>query len=196
MEVCFMRICILMGSPRLHGNTAELVKPFVEELKKKGADVVSIPLDEKQIAPCRGCYVCQDVAGEYGCVQQDDMQKVAEEIVRADHLILATPIYSWYCTPKMKAVLDRCFGLNKVYRSAKGSLWEGKRVAILATHGYDRAYAAEPFETGIQRFCEHYYLQYEGMYSVRDVDDLPSFQTEEAKQGAREFADRLVGVSG
>ena len=27
-----MNVLILMGSPRLHGNTAELCKPFMEEL--------------------------------------------------------------------------------------------------------------------------------------------------------------------
>lgn len=181
-----------MGSPRLHGNTAELAKPFIEELQAAGADIVYIPLAEKRIAPCRGCYACQNVSGEYGCVQQDDMQEVAEKIIRSDGVVLATPIYSWYCTPEMKAVLDRCFGLNKAYGSAKGSLCAGKNVAILATHGYDRQYAAEPFETGIKRFCEHYRLQYTGMYSVRDIDDLASFQTEEAKRGAREFADAVL----
>ena len=28
-----MRVLILMGSPRLHGNTAELCRPFIEELE-------------------------------------------------------------------------------------------------------------------------------------------------------------------
>ena len=181
-----------MGSPRLHGNTAELAKPFVEELRANGADVLTIPLGEKQIAPCRGCYACQDVTGEYGCVQQDDMQEITKHILWADCVVLATPIYSWYCTPVMKAVLDRLYGMSKYYGSGTGSLWNHKKIAILATHGYDRQYAAEPFETGIIRFCEHNKLQYSGMYSVCDIDNLASFQTEEAIRGAREFADELL----
>ena len=32
-----MNFCVLMGSPRLKGNTAELLKPFVDELKKMSA---------------------------------------------------------------------------------------------------------------------------------------------------------------
>jgi len=32
-----MKALILMGSPRLHGNTAELCKPFMEELIRQGA---------------------------------------------------------------------------------------------------------------------------------------------------------------
>ena len=35
-----MKVLILMGSPRLCGNTAELCKPFIEELKKCGNEVI------------------------------------------------------------------------------------------------------------------------------------------------------------
>lgn len=186
-----MRICILMGSPRLNGNTAELLKPFIKELKENAAEVVCITLADKKIAPCKGCYACQQVTGKYGCAQQDDMQNIVAEIVRADCVVLATPIYIWYCPAEMKAMLDRFYGMNKYYGKGSGSLWEGKKVAIVATHGYDRAYGAEPFETGIRHFCEHAHLRYMGMYSVRDLDDLASFQTEEAMEGARKFARKI-----
>ncbi len=36
--------------------------------------------------------------------------------VRATLIVLATPIYSWYCTPPMKALLDRLvYGMDKYY---------------------------------------------------------------------------------
>ena len=187
-----MNILILMGSPRLGGNTAELCKPLMGELERLGAGVCYMTLADKKIQPCRGCYACQNVAGEYGCVQKDDMEAVVERIRWADCLVLATPIYSWYCTAPMKAVLDRHYGLNKFYGSAEGSLWAGKSVAILVTHGYDRAYATEPFETGVRRLCDHSGLSYLGLYSVRDEDNLASFRTAEAQEGARLFARRLM----
>ena len=187
-----MNILILMGSPRLGGNTAELCKPLMGELERLGAGVCYLTLADKKIQPCRGCYACQNVAGEYGCVQKDDMEAVVERIRWADCLVLATPIYSWYCTAPMKAVLDRHYGLNKFYGSAEGSLWAGKSVAILVTHGYDRAYATEPFETGVRRLCDHSGLSYLGLYSVRDEDNLASFRTAEAQEGARLFARRLM----
>lgn len=187
-----MRFCILMGSPRLNGNTAQIVKPFITELKEKGAIVDYITLADKNISPCLGCYACQNVTGEYGCVQHDDMYDIVSQIVEADFLVLATPIYSWYCTTEMKAVLDRHYGLNKFYGEGSGSLWENKNVALITTHGYDREYAAGPFETGIKRLCEHSKLNYKGMYSVRDEDEN-SFHTEEAIDGVKEFAHKLLG---
>lgn len=189
-----MRFCVLMASPRLNGNTAELLKPFISELKINGVEVTYITLAEKSILPCKGCYACQNVSDEYGCVQQDDAIEIMKEIIVCDCVVLATPIYSWYCTTPMKALLDRHFGLNKFYGRAKGSLWKGKKVAIIATHGYDVEYGAGPFQTGIKRLCEHSNLEYMGMYSVRDEDDLASFQTEEAINGARDFAQRLLDI--
>lgn len=187
-----MKCLVLLGSPRLEGNTNELAKPFIEELKAGGTQVRYVRLAEKKIAPCLGCYACQDVAEEYGCVQHDDMHDLVEDILWADAIILATPIYSWYCPTAMKSMLDRHYGLNKFYGSAEGSLWAGKKVGILATHGYDREYALSPFETGIKRLCEHSDLTYIGSYSVQDTDNLASFQTDEAVQGARAFARRVL----
>ena len=49
-----------------------------------------------------------------------------EDIVWAELIVLATPIYSWYCAAPMKNLLDNHYGLNKYYGSATGSLWAGK----------------------------------------------------------------------
>lgn len=187
-----MKVCILMGSPRLNGNTAELIKPFIEELEINDVEVTYITLADKNIYPCRGCYACQNVTDEYGCIQNDDMREIVSEIIQADCFVLATPIYTWYCPAEMKAMLDRFFGMNKFYGTGSGSLWEGKKCAIIATHGYDVKYGAEPFETGIKHLCEHSNLNYAGMYSVRDEDDKASFQTEKAIKGVKEFAHELI----
>ncbi len=187
-----MKILILMGSPRIHGNTAELCKHFMEELKVQNADVQYIELEKMAINPCKECYICQDTAGVYGCAQKDDMTEIAEKILWADTIILATPIFAWYCTSKMKAVLDRHYGFNKYYGSAEGCLWEGKKVGIIATHGYEGEYATEPFEVGIKRLCIHSNLNYIGMYSVQDNDNLASFQTADAVEGAKAFARKVT----
>ena len=185
-----MNVLILMGSPRLSGNTAELCRPFMEELRVNGADVRYVTLADKDIRPCKGCYACQEVAGEYGCVQQDEMP--VEDILWADLIVLATPIYAWYCAAPMKNVLDRHYGFNKYYGSAEGSLWAGKKVAIIATHGYEGAYATDPFEMGVERLCKHSNLTYVGLYSVQDEDNLASFQTADAVEGAKAFARKCM----
>ena len=187
-----MHVLILMGSPRLQGNTAEICKPFMDEMEMGGAQVRYVTLADKRILPCRGCYHCQQVEGTYGCPQKDDMEEIVSHIQWADLIVLATPIYAWYCAAPMKNMLDRHYGLNKFYGSAAGSLWAGKEMALLCTHGYDAAYATDPFALGMERLCIHSGLTYRGLYSVRDEDNLASFRTEAAVRGARAFARSLL----
>ena len=59
---------------------------------------------------------------------------------------------------------------------------------------YEGDYATGPFETGVQRLCTHSNLKYIGMYSVRDEDNIASFQTEEAIEGARAFARKVIEI--
>jgi hypothetical protein len=47
---------------------------------------------------------------------------------------------------------------------------------------------------GVQRLCKHSGLEYVGLYSVRDEDNLASFQTPEAVAGAKKFARKVLGL--
>jgi multimeric flavodoxin WrbA len=185
-----------MGSPRLQGNTAELCKPFLDELRLQGAEAEYITLYDKKIAPCLGCYRCQNIEEAYGCVQQDDMQSIIESILQADVLVFAAPIYSWQATPPMKAVMDRMYGLNKFYGSAPHRVMnEGQAYALLATCGYETDYGAGLLDEVLRRWCKHSGLAYLGMYAVRDEDNLASFQTETAISGARAFAREVLAYT-
>lgn len=188
-----MKICVLQGSPRANGNTAELAKPFVEELRNGGAEVETVFVPGLDVHPCLGCYACQDVQGEYGCMQKDDMQALVDRLVAAQCVVIATPIYIWYCPSGLKAVLDRFFGMNKYYRSATGSLWQKQGLALLLTYGYDIGKGAGPFIQGMRTFARHAGLRYLGEHGVRDINDKPDFQTSEAIEGARGFAREVLG---
>lgn len=187
-----MKVCIINGSPRRNGNTAELLKPFRERLLQLGTEIDDIFLKDYKVRPCLGCYACQNVSDEYGCVQKDDAEEIWRQIGETDLLVLATPIYSWYCTAEMKALMDRHYALNKYYGSGQGQLIPRLSVALLTTHGYKDEYANEPFETGIRRLCKHCHWDYLGRYSARDIDGISDMQTEEAMEGARRFADELL----
>ena len=197
-----MQICIPMGSPRLNGNTAELCKPFIDELKLNQAQVDYIELHNKDIAPCIGCMHCQDIAGEFGCIQKDDMQDIVKVILHADVIVYATPIYTWQATPPLKAVMDRMFGLNKFYGKAPREVLGGKKAyALIATCGYEPKQGADLLEEAIKRYCKHSGVSsYTGTYAVQDIetnnstDDINAFQTKESVEGARDFARKILGT--
>ncbi|SBV99944.1 hypothetical protein KL86DPRO_11696 [uncultured delta proteobacterium] len=76
--------------------------------------------------------------------------------------MMATPIYSWFCTPPLKSLLDRLvYGMNKYYGEKKGpALWAGKEAAIITTCGYRPEHGADLFEEGMKRYCKHSQLLY------------------------------------
>ena len=160
-----------MGSPRQQGNTAALLEPFCQELKHGGAETEVVRLYDRDIRPCRACRACQKDWTMFGCPQQDDVHSIFDRALAADLMVLATPIYAWYCTAPMKALLDRLvYGMNKFYGETRGpSLWEGKAMALLLTCGYRPEKGCDLFETGMKRYCAHSRLRYLGSHAERHL---------------------------
>ena len=189
-----MKVCILMGSPRKEGNTAALLTPFGEELQSAGAETEVHWLYDLDIRPCMACRACQKDWTVFGCAQKDDVQMLFDRILASDLIVLATPIYSWYCTPPMKALLDRLvYGMNKFYGEEKGpSLWAGKPLALLTTCGYRPEKGVDLFEEGLRRYCKHSGLQYLGSHAERHLGYGTVFMDQEKDERTRAFARNLL----
>ena len=125
--------------------------------------------------------------------EQARYDEIFNSVLACDLLVLATPIYSWYCTPPMKAVLDRLvYGMNKYYGREKGpSLWEGKPVALIATCGYPVEKGADLWEAGMQRYCKHSRLRLLGMLAQRHRGYDTVFMDPEKARLAAEFARKV-----
>lgn len=116
-----MKLVLFMGSPRKNGNTAALAAPFLEECGQLGVEAETVWLYDKTILPCLGCKTCQDRTDGLGCVQEDDMADLFGAMERSDTIVLATPIYGWFCTAPMKALMDRAvYAGTKNYGRVKG----------------------------------------------------------------------------
>lgn len=191
-----MKFCILMGSPRKNGNTAALLAPFVEECEAMGAETRVISLYDRAVNPCLGCMACQDCPGGPGCVQNDDFEDIFRAMADSDVIIPATPIYAFFCTAPMKALLDRTiYAGTKNYGAVKGArLLAGKRLAAIATCGYPAEKGADLWEEGLKRFCRHGGLEYMGMFCRRDMGGSRPFMDEEREQAVRDFA-RAIRMS-
>lgn len=189
-----MNCCILIGSPRKNGNTAALLAPFTEELEKNDVRCNPVWLHDKTINPCIACRICQKNWSIFGCFHNDDMREIYDRIMKSDLLVLATPIYSWYCTPPMKAALDRLvYGMNKYYGEEKGpSLWRGKKLALLTTCGYRPEKGADLWEEGMRRYCKHSQLNYVGMLAERHLGYQTVFMDDDKAVRAAEFAQKII----
>lgn len=109
------------------------------------------------------------------------MPTIFDKVLACDLIVLATPIYSWYCTPPMKALLDRLvYGMDKYYGAEKGpALWAGKALALLLTCGYRPERGCDLFEEGMRRYCKHAQLRFLGSHAERHLGyDVPFMDAE------------------
>ena len=165
MKAASRNITVFRASPRKNGNTNALADIVVHDLQQAGVNVLEFDLYDMDIRPCLACRKCQEDWSRITCVRDDDMGQIFEAIGKSDLLILASPVYSWYCTPPMKSMLDRLvYAMNMYYGEERGpSLWEGKRLALITTCGYPPEKGADLLEEGIRRYCKKTKKRYEGM---------------------------------
>ncbi|MGL5314446.1 MAG: flavodoxin family protein [Peptostreptococcaceae bacterium] len=98
------KVLVLSGSPRKGGNSDLLCDEFVLGAKESGHEVEKVFVSEKKIGYCTGCYAC---SGTGKCVQNDDMAKILEQMIKADVIVMATPVYFYSIDAQLKTVIDR-----------------------------------------------------------------------------------------
>lgn len=189
-----MKVTILMGSPRKQGNTNAVLEPFMEQLKKQGVEYDLFWLYDMDIHGCTACRTCQKDWENYSCAFDDGLKPIYESLLTSDAMVLATPIYGWYCTGPMKNAIDRLiYCMCMYYGEEKGpAIWKGKKMYLITTCGYKPEKGADVFEEGMKRYCKHCALTYGEMYAERDMGYKSVFMDEEKKARAIAFADKMV----
>ena len=94
-------VLVISASPRKGGNSDTLCDEFIRGAQESGNHAEKIFLASKNIKYCIGCGVCNTTQK---CVQRDDM---AEIMVEADVIVLATPVYFYTMDAQMKTLIDR-----------------------------------------------------------------------------------------
>lgn len=131
-----MKILVLTGSPRKGGNSATLADNFIKGAEQAGHKVVRFDAAFKNVHPCIGCNKC----GMDGpCIFQDDFNFVRENIVDADVVVFATPMYYFGISAQLKAVIDRFYAIN-------GQIHRPKKAVLLMTYANTASSEAEPIK--------------------------------------------------
>ncbi|MEN8614731.1 flavodoxin family protein [Dehalogenimonas sp. THU2] len=100
-----MNVLGLSGSPRLGGNTEQLLYEVMRGAKNRGAETRIIEVAELDISGCTHCDYCRRT-GE--CKINDDMRLVYEALHWADRIVVASPLHFMSVTSQLKAAIDRC----------------------------------------------------------------------------------------
>lgn len=100
-------VLILSGSPRKFGNSELLCESFRQGALQAGHRVRLTRIAEKNIRPCTSCFFCLQHDGI--CVQTDEMAQVLKDMLAADVIVLASPVYFFNISAQLKTAIDRCF---------------------------------------------------------------------------------------
>ena len=98
-------ILVLASSFRKKGNSDLLCDEFIRGAQEAGHNTEKIYLNDKKINFCRGCGVCNST---HKCVQNDDMAEILDKMIKADVIVMATPVYFYGMNGQMKTLIDRC----------------------------------------------------------------------------------------
>ena len=102
-----IKVVGINGSARTDGNTAIIIRMIFQELNKAGIETELVQLADVGIEPCRACF-CFACKGRGNCVfSKDGFAEVFDKMVKADGIILGSPVYSADVSSRMKALLDR-----------------------------------------------------------------------------------------
>lgn len=99
------KILEIEGSPRKGGNSDRLCDAFLNGAAESGNDTEKIYIQDLKLNPCMACYGCR---GTGKCVQKDSMEEILEKMIKADVILLSTPVYFYSLSGQMKVFIDRC----------------------------------------------------------------------------------------
>jgi multimeric flavodoxin WrbA len=138
-----MKILAICGSPR-KGNTYSVLKSIQEECPDIYFKLLE--LSKMNFEFCKGCYVCVK-KGEDKCPVKDDRDQIIREMMEADGIILASPVYSHMVSAPMKNFFDR-FG----FYAHRPQFFEKFALSIATCSGYGGEYAIEYMEKMLSVF--------------------------------------------
>lgn len=101
-------VLIISGSPRKGGNTDLLCDAFARGAEEAGGNIEKIFLSDYRINFFSEAD--EQRVGDRANEAEDDVPMLVDKMVRADIIVLASPVYYMNITGQLKTFIDRTFG--------------------------------------------------------------------------------------
>lgn len=117
-----MKAVLFNGSPR-QGNTCAALGALKKGLANiEDLEIKEINANDAGVSPCIACESCKPSGV---CVFDDDTNNIMDDVIEADMLVFASPVYWWGLTAQLKTVID------KFYCNIDGLKKKKKKVGLL-----------------------------------------------------------------
>lgn len=120
-----MKIVVINSSPHSEEQSTSryLAKKFVDGATSAGHEIFVFDAANEKTNPCRGCDQC---GMDGACIFDDAIEiKLMPQMLRADLLVLVTPLYYFGMSAQLKTVVDRFY--------SRTTRLSGKKSMIMAT---------------------------------------------------------------
>lgn len=122
-----MQVLLVNGSPRKEGTTAKSLSIIEQQLRNNHIECEWFHIGT---TPIRGCVSCGGCVGTNRCVFKDDAcNELIEKILKADAVIIGSPVYFAGANGALCSLLDRAFYAT----CTRDQLFRGKLGAAIAT---------------------------------------------------------------
>ncbi len=102
-----MKVLLINGSPRTHGNTHIALSEVANALEENGVQTEIVSIGTKAVQGCIACGRCAELGR---CAFQDELyEKICEKAKEADALVVGSPTYYAGPNGSLCALLDRLF---------------------------------------------------------------------------------------
>lgn len=119
-----MKITVITGSPRKHGNSFAMTDAFIREAEKCGHTVQRFDAAFMNVGGCHACMTCYKTGK--ACSFNAELDAVTTSILESDAVVFTMPVY-WYSIPaQIKGVIDCLFSLV-----VGGKQVAGKKCALI-----------------------------------------------------------------
>jgi multimeric flavodoxin WrbA len=165
-----MKVLAFNASPLMQGgNTALLLEPFLDGMKKGGCEVELIYTCKLHVKPCLGDRACwTKTPGK--CVQNDDVSALLPKIQEADVIVFAAPLYVDGMPGTFKNLIDRLIPLVEPYFVMRGEHCrhpprhphKHSKVVLISNCGFWEMDNFDPLVMHVQAICRNTCWEFAG----------------------------------
>ena len=140
------KVIVISTSLRPGSNSHAMAEQFARGAEAAGHQVEVVSLRGKEIKFCVGCLSCQKTGA---CVIKDDVPAIMEQVLEADVVCWATPIYYYEMSGQMKTLIDR---MNAMYPKD----YHFRDIYLLATATEDEEHVPQHAIEGLTGWIDCY----------------------------------------
>ncbi|MEW6555940.1 MAG: flavodoxin family protein [Elusimicrobiota bacterium] len=172
----------ISAASTLESRSELLLDSLLDEFLQHDSYIKKIAVRDLNILFCDGLRSCEKTGI---CKWEDDMQILGNELLLADIVIIATPVYFASVPARLKAIIDRCqvfWARKNILKNFKPSLKKGIFIAVAG-----RNPEFSHIETVIKAFFSVFNIKLCGRFYLPNTDKLDSTQFTKTQENIKKL---------